>query len=125
MYIQGIGDVALTLNLELSWNERGNGTFAIANKTVDTKDYELDWAISGTVKISQLGNLPIPLPEFTLKTVYKLANNIGIVSIKTNSQKVSIATLPPMWFIGSEQTLIRYQVFVPERNKVEDCRAIT
>jgi len=112
--VPGVGDISLTLNLELKGMSAGNGTFTIVNETVDTKDYELDWKISGTVKIDVGGfPVPLPLPEFTLKTVYKLSNNIGIVSIKTNSQKVSVGTLPPMWFVGSEQNLIRYQVMVP------------
>lgn len=112
--VPGVGDISLTLNLELKGMSVGNGTFTIGNGTVDTKDYELDWKISGTVKIDVGGfPVPLPLPEFTLKTVYKLANDIGIVSIKTNSQKVSVGNLPPMWFVGSEQNLIRYHIAQP------------
>lgn len=109
--------VSMALTLELKGKSIGEGTFAINNKTVKTKDYELDWNISGTIKSPLLGNIPLPIQSFTLQTIYKLADHIGIVSIKTNSQKVSVLnnpTLPSFQMLGTEQSLIRYQIFQDE-----------
>ena len=105
-----VGDVNITLTLEFVGESKGIGTYVLNNKTISTKDYELDWNVSGTAKIPTLGNIAIPIPVFTLKTVYKLADQIGIVSIKTDSKTVSIAGLTSFQFPGSEQNLIRYQI---------------
>ena len=58
--------VSMSLTLELKGTSIGEGTFVINNKTVKTKDYELDWNVSGTVKIpTPLGVMPFNLQEFT------------------------------------------------------------
>ena len=101
----------LSLNLEMIGKSVGTGTFIYQNKTINTKNYELDWNVSGTLKS---GNFTVAIPAFTLKTVYKLADGIGIVSIITNSQKVSIMGLTSFQFKGSETSLIRSKILVLE-----------
>ncbi|MBP7214775.1 MAG: hypothetical protein KBA52_03960 [Candidatus Kapabacteria bacterium] len=107
-----VGDVILTLILKLDGTSKGDGSYVLNNKPISTKDYELDWTVSGTAKIPSLGAIgsAIPIPEFKLQTIYKLADGIGIVNIVTDSQKVSILNLISFQFPGSEQNLIRYNI---------------
>jgi len=107
-----VGDVIMTLTLKLDGKSNGDGSYVLNNKSINTKDYELDWTVSGTAKIPSLGVIgnAIPIPEFKLKTIYKLADNIGIVNIITNSEQVSILNLISFQFPGSEQNLIRYNI---------------
>jgi hypothetical protein len=47
-----VGDVILTLILKLDGTSKGDGSYVLNNKPISTKDYELDWTVSGTAKIS-------------------------------------------------------------------------